>query len=348
VNSYQLENLIVKILSGKQIIRINNEVYELRPYSSDLKLEASWIYESSYSDHLYDESFISQDDAESMLYDMGILYAQFDGDVKSVEKNIENNKVDLYNNFFDRTQKKQIKQKIISLNKRYSQLLSYKHMLDFLTLENYCSNIKNSFLICNSLYFYKTNNLVFNFNNTDNVLFDRVTTEISNNLLDMTTLKLLARSDYWRNYYTVNKNELFPYSASELTDEQKGILSLSLMYERIYEHPDCPERDVIEDDDALDGWMIHQQRENKRQKKEKGVNNLLSGKAKNAQEVFLMAKNNEQKDDIIGLNTEASNFRRQNKLKEVLSSDGPIADAQLSDVQNDIRNKIQQLNYKKG
>lgn len=347
MNSYQIENLVVKILSGKQIIRIDNQSYELRPYSSDLKLEASWIYDSSYNDHLYDDSFMSQDDVETMLYDMGILYAQFDGDVQSVEKNIENNKVDLYNNFFDRTKKKQIKQKIISLNKRYSQLLSYKHMLDFLTLENYCSNIKNSFLICNSLYYYKTNNLVFNFENTDNVLFDKVTHEISNNLLDMTTLKLLARSDCWRNYYTVNKNQLFSYSSSELTEEQKGILSISLMYERIYEHPDCPERDIIEDDDALDGWMIHQQRENKRQKKEKGVNNLLSGKAKNAQEVFLMANSNEQKEDIIGLNTEASNFRRQNKLKEVLSSDGPIADSKLSDVQNDIKQQLAKMNVKR-
>lgn len=347
MNSYQIENLIVRILSGKQIIRIDNIVYELRPSSSDLKLEASYIYESSYNDHLYDESFISQDDAETMLYDMGILYAQFDGDVTSIEKNIENNKVDLYNNFFDRTKKKQIKQKITSLNKRYSQLLSYKHMLDFLTLENYCSNIKNSFLICNSLYFYKTDNLVFDFDKTDNLLFDKITNEISNNLLDMTTLKFLARSDYWRNYYTVNKNELFPYSASELTDEQKGILSLSLMYERIYEHPDCPERDIIEDDDALDGWMIHQQRENKRQKKEKGVNNLLSGKAKNAQEVFLMANSNEQKEDIVGLNTEASNLRRQNKLKEVLSSEGPIADSKLSDVQNDIKQQLAKMNVKR-
>lgn len=347
MNPYQIENLIVRILSGKQIFRINNQVYELRPYSSDLRLEASLIYESTYNDHLYDESFISQDDAESMLYDMGILYAQFDGDVQSVEKNIENNKVDLYNSFFDRTKKKQIKQKITSLNKRYAQLLFYRHMLDFLTLENYCSNIKNSFLICNSLYFYKTNDLVFNFDNTDNSLFDRVTTEIGNNLLDITTLKFLARSDYWRNYYTVNKNQLFPCSASELTDEQKGILSVSLMYERIYEHPDCPEKDIIDDDDALDGWMIHQQRENKRQKKEKGVNNLLSGKAKNAQEVFLMAKNQDQRDDIVGLNTESSNFRRQNKIKEVLSSDSPIPEAKLSDVQNDIRQKLEQLKVKR-
>lgn len=347
MNSENIEKLVIRILSGKQVFRIDQFLYELKPYYTDLKMEACLLYDKIYEDHVFDSSFMSTEDVESLLYDMGILYPKFDNDLTSLEKNIENLKVELFQNFFDRSKKKQIKQKIGFANKRYSQMVSYKHMLDFLTLEHYCGHIKNAFLICNSLYFYKTHNLVFNFEDTETSLFDKIAQEISGNLLDVPTLKLLARSDYWRNYYTVNKNQLFPHSTSELTDEQKGLMSVSLMYDRIYEHPDCPDKDVLEDDDALDGWMIHQQRENKRQKKEKGVNSLLSNQNKNAQEVFLVAGNDEQKDDILGLNTEVSNFKRQNRMKEVLSTSAPIPESQLSDVQNDLRQQLSKLSVKR-
>ena len=71
------------------------------------------------------------------------------------------------------------------------------------------------------------------------------------------------------------------------------------MYSKIYEHPECPEDAIIEDDDALDGWMLNQQKENKKQKMEKGVDNLLGKKGQKAQEVFLMAKNEEEYEESI-------------------------------------------------
>lgn len=120
------------------------------------------------------------------------------------------------------------------------------------------------------------------------------------------------------------------------------------MYDKIYEHPDCPDNDILEDDDALDGWMLHQQKENKRLKKEKGVNSLLGSKNSQADEIFLMAKNQDQKDDIVGLNTKNSDMRRQSKIQEVLSANDKILDSNLSDVRTAIRNKIQELNTRKG
>ena len=64
------------------------------------------------------------------------------------------------------------------------------------------------------------------------------------------------------------------------------------MYSKIYEYPECPDDAIIEDDDALDGWMLNQQKKI-RNKNGKGVDNLLGKKGQKAQEVSL-AKNEEE------------------------------------------------------
>jgi hypothetical protein len=117
------------------------------------------------------------------------------------------------------------------------------------------------------------------------------------------------------------------------------------MYTKIYEHPECPNEDVIEDDDALDGWMLEQQKKNAKEKTEKGVDNLIGKYGKNAQEVFLMPKDEKEFDQINELNSNQSmakiNARRnlgQGEIKE---------DSDFSDTQAEMLNKIAELNKRK-
>lgn len=347
MNANQIENLIIRILSGKQILVSDEEIYELRSPSSDINLESTIRYQQAYEDHLYDDSFLRQEDIDFFLYDLGILYPQFDKDLNSLETRIENVKVDLYNNFFDNTKKNKFKKDIASLNRRYNEMLSHKHMFDFLTLENYCNNVKHAFVVSKTLYKYRTKTLVFDNDRIESGLFDHIISLISRNLIEMPQMKELARSDYWRSYYSINKTQLFPYSSSELSAEQKAILSVSLMYERVYEHPDCPNADIINDDDALDGWMITQSRLNKQQKTEKGVNSMLSGKMSKAKEIFLVAHNEQQRQDILGLNSTEGIQTIKQKRETVLSAEGSVQEAQLPDVQQDLRAQLQKLNTKR-
>jgi hypothetical protein len=346
VKTVDLEKNVNRILSGKQLIEYQDILYELRSPSMNIKLKASMLYDKTYEDNLYSDSFILEDSAEDLLLDLNILYPQYKADLSSIEKKMENLKVDLFTFFFDRTKKAKYKAELVSSKKRYNEIYVLSHSLDFLTLENYCSNIKNEFIISNSLYHYETNDLVFQKDTLDYDLFNNIINKISSNILDIETLKAIARSDFWRNYYSINKNHLLPYSIVDFSEEQKAILSISTMYDRVYEHPECPEKEIIEDDDALEGWMIRQQRENKKQKQEKGVNNILnSDKMKKAGEVFLMASTVEERNDILSLNTQESAARRQNKVDTVLNSVGPTRDAELPDVKQDIRNKLKELSF---
>ena len=312
----------------------------------NIKLKAGMLYDQTYEDNLYSDSFILEEDIEDLLLDLNILYPQYKADLSSIEKKMENLKVDLFSFFFDRTKRAKYKTELASSKKRYNEIYILSHSLDFLTLENYCANIKNEFIISNSLYNYETNDLVFQENSLDYDLFNNIINKISANILDIETLKAVARSDFWRNYYSINKNHLLPYSIVDFSEEQKAILSISTMYDRVYEHPECPDKEIIEDDDALEGWMIRQQRENKKQKQEKGVNNILnSDKMKKAGEVFLMANTIEERNDILGLNTQEAAAKRQSKINTVLNSTAPTQDSELPDVKQDIRNKLKELSF---
>jgi hypothetical protein len=119
------------------------------------------------------------------------------------------------------------------------------------------------------------------------------------------------------------------------------------MYERIQEHPEAPTEEIINDDDALDGWMIEKQRENKREKKEKGVDTMMNDKIKNSKEIFLMAGNDQQqKEDILDLNSIAGKKKIQNRFDALAYKDS-VQESELPDVQGELTQQLRELNRKK-
>ena len=93
----------------------------------------------------------------------------------------------------------------------------------------------------------------------------------------------------WRGYWNADKTNIFDKCTTELTDEQRALLNISRMYDNIYEHPECPDDKIIEDDDALDGWMILQKRKNDKDKK-KSQFDSSNPNLKNSGEVFVMSR----------------------------------------------------------
>ena len=116
------------------------------------------------------------------------------------------------------------------------------------------------------------------------------------------------------------------------------------MYDKIYEHPESPSEEIIEDDDALDGWMIYNQQEIKKQKQEKGVDSMMSEKVRNSSEVFLMAGNDKQQaQDILSLNSQIGLDKIKSRF--AATKDGKVVqDSELPDVKGEITQKLRELN----
>jgi len=327
-------------LSGKQVFSHNNNTYELRKPSLSLKMKADLLYVSAYENNIYSD-FVLMEDIEDLLIETNIISRDHKKILTKVEKSLDNQKISLYKSYYDTIQKNKIKQKIKNTRQDIDKFYQEQHSLDYLTLEHYCDNIKNEFIITNSLYHFDSDELVFDYDISISFnLFNSIMSIISHNVIDVSTYKAVARSDYWRNYWNNNKTNILDESVKEWSEEQKSLINISCMYDKIQEHPECPKDDIIADDDALDGWMLLQRQENEKQKKEKGVDNMLSGKIKDSAEVFLMANNREQAQDIFDLNSEQGLQTIQQKMNMVVSSDGPVRDAELPDVKARIFNQL--------
>ena len=343
MNDYELDTLINRIISGYQFIEIKDNLYKLISPTVDLKMAADYLYHKTYQDNLF-SSFIPKEDIHYFLISTDMISEDIDKQIKTTEKTLENAKIQYYKQFFQKSVKSRNQRKIRSIESVLHKAYNDKQYLDFLTLEHYCENIKNEYLLCKTLMDQDDNLIFENYPNINHILFNNIAQEIAQNIIPVNKYKQIVKSDVWRKLYNSNPANVFSRSASQHTEEQKAILSINQMYTKIYEHPECPDDTIIEDDDALDGWMLEQQKKNAKEKAEKGVDNVLGKYGQGAQEVFLMPKDQEEFDQINELNSKQAmaklNARRNLKPGEVKQ------DNEFADTRMEIRNKIAELNKK--
>jgi len=109
------------------------------------------------------------------------------------------------------------------------------------------------------------------------------------------------------------------------------------MYDNVYESPDSPNEKVIEDDDCLDGWFIAQRRKYDKSKKERESDELIKNpKIKNSKEVFIMARDDQDAEQIMNLNDSISKSVIRQRM-ETVKEKGKVNDLDFSDVQLDLQ-----------
>ena len=336
------EILLYRILSGYLIFFYKNDRYILKAANYHIKYESQLLYENTINDEKYND-WLREENLDFILINLGLWTKDTQMIIKDIEKKIENSKVDYYNSFKFKDKKQAIKKNLINYENQLRKILIHKDDLYANTLEGYANSLKNEYLITQTLY--KNNSLVFNKIDSDHdsyIKFNNIVNELNKYTISIDQFKSLARSSLWRSYWNVNKNNIFDKSAAECTDDQRTLIGISQMYDRVYEHQDCPIDDVIEDDDALEGWMILQRRKHDAEKKKQQVDNI-NPKLKNAQEVFVMANNQQEAQEVIELNNLEGLNRMRSKISHV-NKFGMTEECQLPDVQMDLRNQLNEKN----
>ena len=83
----------------------------------------------------------------------------------------------------------------------------------------------------------------------------------------------------------------------------------------------------------LDGWLIIQRRERETQAKTKRFDNTTgNANLQNADEVFVVARSEQEVEDINDLNTEAAKYVKGERSKKINESEDRLKDAHLPDV----------------
>ena len=90
---------------------------------------------------------------------------------------------------------------------------------------------------------------------------------LQSNIITTEEFREIARTDPFRSRWSLLKTNVFDFEI--LTGEQTSLCMYCRMYDNVYEHPEKPTEQVIDDDDMLDGWFAKQRKQMEEDKQRK-------------------------------------------------------------------------------
>jgi hypothetical protein len=109
------------------------------------------------------------------------------------------------------------------------------------------------------------------------------------------------------------------------------------MYDNAAQHPDCPEKNIIDDDDMFDGWMIFEHRKQEKEQKRKRIDALADQKG---DEIFVMSHSKKDAADIMSVNDETERQRLLQRFRQIRSTEGSTQEAELLDVKMKLNKQL--------
>jgi hypothetical protein len=338
-----------RILSGFYIFVFNEKKYKVLYPDMHLKYRAELYAADAYEQHKFAD-WIYEEDIVNYLVDSGVWHYGGDEQLEKLEKEIENNKVELYQSLLNPPKQKQTRKTLASLKKSYNKLYAIRHSLDSLTPQGYADLLKSQYILLHSIYDLKNKKLFRSSKNIDYQQLNEISNILSEYTIDISVFREIARNDMWKNYWSANKSYIFDKPAIDWTDEQRTLVVLTKMYDSAYEHPESPDEVVFQDDDMFDGWMIYQRREAEKARSKNRTEKLLEDKnLHKANEIYIMAGSKEEAKSIYNLNDNTG----MNIIKErsqILTPGKEIKESDLPDVQRNLQvmQNQQLMNSKKG
>lgn len=339
MNQADKEFYLARILSGCVRCKVfPSKVYLLKKPSLYQKYIAEEIYQESLIDYQLKNLYTEESLYELML-ERNLWSKKEEEKLLGLDKDIEQFKLKLFQLMFKSKEKVLIRRALGIAKVEKTRLLEKKYAYNHLSCSGAASLVKMRYLIGVSLY-HTSGNPVFesddSFWQSKDGIIDSVVSYCNKNKLDETIFREIARTEPWRSTWATKKAcSVFDVPTIELSEEQKILVYWTVLFDNIFESQDCPSDDVIEDDDALDGWLIQQNNERKKRVKEKSVEDLIPDSMKKHSEIFLPADTAEDAKKIMELNDPVtrSTIRGRNAAIE---KKGELNEDQLPDVKRNL------------
>lgn len=300
MKDYTLNLKFYRIINGYFDIVVNGISYKIIYPDHRIKYEAEKIYVSLMQDSRFDTEYLNSAQLEKILSHHEIWLKEDEEKLDRIYKQIDKLKIRLFENYQKEEIKNQAKSELEILKNYQQELLTKKHSLDYLTLEFFANNIKNQYIISQCVLNTKDEHVFAkDYSKMDLSLLKDIIAEVEKNQISADDLRSICRGDSWRRYLC--QDNIFGPSIN-LNDDQANLMSLQRMYDNVRKHPECPEENVIEDADALDGWFLFQQEKNKKNKQKNQALNKVRGKINRHDFVYVITNNKEEAEAIEDLN----------------------------------------------
>lgn len=308
---YKLNYKLYSILNGYYYIVVNDKKYKVIYPSLEVKYRGEELYVEIMEDSKYDTEYLDNNQVDNILRYQKIWNNDMQERLDSCIKIIEQYKMELYKEYFNGEKRDQIRKILDGVRNSMQELSEIKHSMDYLKLEFFASSMKNQYIISQRIL-NLDGSRVFDedYRSLDSRELSKFLKPIEEKTVTAKDLRDIVKGDTW-SAYTVQDKIFGP--SIDLNDDQRNLLALQRMYSNVRQHPECPSDEIINDDDALDGWFLFQK---DKQKKDKIKNSLLSkvrGKIKDHSSVFIFTQDEEESKAIWDMN----NIEGKRTLKSI-------------------------------
>lgn len=338
MNSYEREYFVSRVRSGVCYLKLNNERIKVLTPTIEDELLANEIFMESFDQARSDDTF-TNDEMLEWMQDRGLWTKEKDDKIKGCEKDIEKLKVEIFNARSKEKLRETIRLYLRSAEKALLKLQQEKEDFFNRTCEGIALQDKLMFLFGRCCFI---NSEPIDISNSDISLLYY---QYSSLQLTETQIRELARNDPWKLYWiTKDYAPLFGNDKNRLlSNDQKGLIIWSKMYDNIQESMDCPTEEVIEDDDMLDGWFILQRRKHKSDRAKSELESKTSNqKIANADEIMIMTDSSKEADNIHNMNSIGGEIVRQQRLNTVRKL-GSATDLDFEDKKIEIQSAQHQM-----
>ena len=272
----------------------------LRIYAPTVEqeLEACSIFVESY-DESFAQGIMTDEQMFDWMIEHGVWSQEDDKAMEGLKKDLNKLRMEIFNARNNEVLKERIRLYIRAGERQTKNLLKKRYNYYDKTCEGVAALAKEVSLIKDCTFM---GDEPYNFNECSP---SSVAQAYKGHTLEEEQIRDLTRNEPWKTLWSIKEKTdvtLFNNESRELNINQKNLIIWASVYDSIQESVDCPADDVVEDDDMLDGWFVHQTEKRKREKAEFDFENTTNEKIKNADEVFIVANTERDRDRVEGLN----------------------------------------------
>ncbi len=310
----QLERYLCKIFTGNYLLYMNdgseNICIEFRQPDNSIKLRSNLVYDKAYN-RAMSEGMLATKDLEKLIKKRNIFTEKDEENLEKLKSQLHGQKILLSKTLVVKAHQDRLKKIISDLQIEINELQSKKTSKLIMSVEAKAEEEKLLFICCDCTFNVDKNELYWKtykdlLNETNIVFKDKILIEFLKFYrgIDTKIIRFIARSNLWRIRYVTSQktsDPLFGVPTSQYTDDMLNLAYWSNYYQNIYEMlpEDRPPDLIIDDDEALDAYMMSYYDERTREDAARKSKNKTRGKlsAFDKEEVIL-TRSNELYEDV--------------------------------------------------
>lgn len=324
------EILLYQILSGKVVCNVFGNTIHVNTPTPEHKMVAKQIYlDTMYESEL--DGVLTEDEMYKFIISYGFWSIEEESELETAATRIDGIKEEMYKNYAA-YKSVQVEKLRTSLNKariRAGMLFQKKHAYDIYTCTGLASIYQLQYLLSKNAFYEDGKPAI----DIDNIFMQQLSEQYVLNRPNDNEIRQLSKFELWKSIWHSSKGStsVFGVAASQLSDEQRNLISWSRLYDNINESMEPPTKEVLDDDDLLDGWLIiqHKKRENE---KGGGDSSSYANRHGGAQEIFVPVETTEDARRVNSMNDIEGNITKKQR-ENLIKKYGRIEEQNLPDAQ---------------